>query len=45
VEVDGLIRDYVREEVAMRDALALGLDRDDAVIRRQLRQKNEGRAG
>jgi hypothetical protein len=40
-ELDGLIRDYVREEVATREALALGLDRDDTIIRRRLRQKLE----
>ncbi len=40
-ELDGLIRDYVREEVYYREALALGLDRDDIVIRRRLRQKLE----
>jgi hypothetical protein len=28
-ELQGLIRDYIREEVAYREALALGLDRDD----------------
>jgi hypothetical protein len=38
-ELDGLIRDYIREEVAVREAVALGLDRDDTVIRRRLRQK------
>lgn len=40
-ELDGLIRDYVREEVATREALTLGLDRDDTIIRRRLRQKLE----
>lgn len=40
-EMDGLIRDYVREEVAAREAVALGLDKDDTVIRRRLRQKLE----
>ena len=40
-ELDGLIEDYVRDEVAYREALALGLDRDDTVIRRRLRQKME----
>ena len=40
-ELEGLIRDYVREEVLYREALALGLDRDDTVIRRRLRQKME----
>ena len=40
-ELSGLVRDYVREEVACREAQALGLDRDDTVIRRRLRQKLE----
>ncbi len=40
-EQAGLIDDYVREEVYYREALALGLDRDDTVIRRRLRQKME----
>jgi hypothetical protein len=33
-----LIRDYLREEVAVREAQALGLDEDDVVIRRRLRR-------
>jgi hypothetical protein len=40
-ELQGLIRDYVREEAAYREALAMGLDRDDTIIRRRLRQKLE----
>jgi len=40
-ELKGLIRDYVREEVYYREALTLGLDRDDAPIRQRLRQKME----
>ena len=40
-ELAGLMRDYVREEVYYREALALGLDRDDAVIRNRLRLKME----
>jgi PPIC-type PPIASE domain len=40
-ELAGLIQDYVREEVLYREALALGLDRDDTIIRRRLRQKME----
>ncbi len=40
-ELEGLIHDYVREEVYYREALALGLDKDDIVIRRRLRQKME----
>jgi hypothetical protein len=39
--LEGLIRNYIREEVFYREALALGLDRDDTVIRRRLRQKME----
>ena len=40
-ELEGLVADYVREEVLYREALALGLDRDDTIIRRRLRQKME----
>jgi hypothetical protein len=40
-ELDRLIRDYIREEVYYREAIAMGLDRDDTVIRRRLRQKLE----
>lgn len=40
-EIEALIRDYVREEVYYREGMALGLDRDDTVIRRRLRQKLE----
>ena len=40
-ELQGLIRDRVREEVYYREALAMGLDKDDVVIRRRLRQKME----
>jgi len=40
-ELAGLIRDRVQEEVYCREAMALGLDRDDTVIRRRLRQKME----
>lgn len=38
-EIEGLIEDHIREEVFVREALALGLDRDDVVVRRRLRQK------
>jgi hypothetical protein len=40
-EIDGLIRDRVQEEVYSREAMALGLDKDDTIIRRRLRQKME----
>jgi parvulin-like peptidyl-prolyl isomerase len=39
--LQGLIDELVRDEVLYREALALGLDRDDVVIRRLLRQKFE----
>lgn len=40
-ELEGLIQDFIREEVFYREALALGLDRDDVIIRRRMRQKME----
>jgi PPIC-type PPIASE domain len=40
-EREGLIRDYIRDEVYAREAIALGLDEDDLIIRRRLRQKLE----
>jgi parvulin-like peptidyl-prolyl isomerase len=40
-ELKGLVNDYVREEALMREAIVLGLDRDDAVVRRRLAQKME----
>jgi hypothetical protein len=40
-ELSGLVKDYVREEIAYREAQAMGLDRDDTVVRRHLRQKLE----
>ena len=40
-ELAGMVREAVREQVLYREAVALGLDRDDVVIRRHLRQKYE----
>ncbi|MEQ1890112.1 MAG: hypothetical protein ABL951_13185, partial [Alphaproteobacteria bacterium] len=40
-ELKGLIDDYVKEEIYVREALALGLDKDDTVVRRRLRLKME----
>jgi hypothetical protein len=40
-ELDGLIQQYIRETVLYREALALGLDRNDQIIRRRLAQKME----
>ena len=40
-ELQGLVDSFVREEVLYREALAMGLDRDDTVVRRRLAQKIE----
>ncbi len=40
-ELQGLVDDFVLEEVYFRKALDMGLDREDTVIRRRLRQKLE----
>jgi peptidyl-prolyl cis-trans isomerase C len=40
-ELQGLIEDFVIEEIYYREALAMGIDKDDPVIRRRLRQKME----
>jgi hypothetical protein len=40
-ELRDLIEDYVRDEVFYREGRAAGLDRDDAIIRRRVRQKME----
>jgi peptidyl-prolyl cis-trans isomerase C len=40
-ELDGLIRDYIKEEIYYREAKRLGLDVDDTVVRRRLRSKME----
>ena len=40
-EMQGLVEDYVREEVLYREAKAMGLDQDDIIVRRRMRQKFE----
>jgi hypothetical protein len=40
-ELEGLIEDYIRDEVFYREGRAAGLDRDDVIIRRRVRQKME----
>ena len=40
-ELIGLVQERIKEEVLYREALAMGLDRDDTIIRRRLRQKME----
>ena len=41
VERQGLIDQYIRETVLYREALAMGLDKDDTIVRRRLAQKLE----
>jgi hypothetical protein len=41
MELSGLVDNYILEEVLYREALAIGLDRDDTIVRRRLRQKIE----
>lgn len=40
-ELEGLVEDAVREEILYREAMAMGLDKDDTIVRRRLRQKLE----
>src|SRR4026207_2472459 len=37
-ELKGLVDDYVKDEIATREAQAMGLDRDDTIVRRRPRQ-------
>jgi hypothetical protein len=40
-ELAGLVDSQIRDEILYREGLALGLDRDDPVIKRRIRQKLE----
>ena len=40
-EREGIINQYLKEMILYREALAMGLDRDDVIIRRRLAQKLE----
>lgn len=40
-ELNNLIEDFVLEEIYYRQALAMGIDKNDVLIRRRLRQKME----
>lgn len=40
-EVRGIVEAHVTEEILYREALALGLDRNDTIVRRRLAQKME----
>jgi hypothetical protein len=40
-EFNGIVDDWIREEIAYREGLTMGLDTNDTIIRRRLRQKLE----
>ena len=40
-ELQAMIDDFVKEEIYYREAMALGLDKDDSVVRRRLRNRME----
>ena len=40
-ELNGLIEAQIREEILYREALAMGLDQDDTIVRRRMAQKVE----
>ena len=40
-ELAALVDDFVSEEVGYREAVAMGLDADDSIVRRRMRQKLE----
>ena len=40
-ELRGLVNDFIRQEVLYREAIAMGLDRDDQVVRNRMVQKLE----
>lgn len=40
-ELQGLVDDFISEEVGYREAVAMGLDADDTIVRRRMRQKLE----
>ncbi|WP_179213935.1 peptidyl-prolyl cis-trans isomerase [Rhizobium sullae] len=40
-ETEALVDEYIRDDVFYREGIAMGLDRDDAIVRRRIRQKME----
>lgn len=40
-EFQGLLLDYIREEIAYREGVAMGFDEGDTIVRRRMRQKLE----
>ncbi len=43
-EIDGMIRDHVKDQIYYREALSLGLDQSDEVVVRRMRRKMESLA-
>ncbi len=43
-EIDGLIREHIKDEIYYREALRMGLDSDDTIVRRRMRAKVEALA-
>jgi hypothetical protein len=40
-ELQSLVDDFITEEISYREAVAMGLDADDTIVRRRMRQKLE----
>jgi hypothetical protein len=40
-ELQSLVDDFITEEISYREAVAIGLDADDTIVRRRMRQKLE----
>jgi hypothetical protein len=40
-EIDGIIQQFIREDILYREAVAMGLDEDDPITRRRMAQKLE----
>ena len=40
-ELEALVNDFIDEEIDYREAVAMGLDADDTIVRRRMRQKLE----
>jgi peptidyl-prolyl cis-trans isomerase C len=40
-EIDGLIREFIKEEIYYREGMRLGLDQDDLIVRRRIGSKME----
>jgi peptidyl-prolyl cis-trans isomerase C len=40
-EFSGLVEDFIRQEILYREGLAMGLDKDDTIVKRRMAQKVE----